>query len=89
MRMRNISINAAPIKAEIRNWYAFDGPLGEVVPNAKYFFAWKDGILIGTYSTLGEATASGKAPTPRPAIRLDDKRMESRRTKKTIPASRS
>jgi hypothetical protein len=41
--------------------------LGEVVHNAKYFFAWKDGILIGTYNynTLGEATASlasGKAP---------------------------
>jgi hypothetical protein len=65
MRRRNVSINAAPIKAEIRNWYAFDGPLGEVVHNAKYFFAWKDGILIGTYNTLGEATASlasGKAP---------------------------
>jgi hypothetical protein len=43
------------IKAEIRNWYTFDGPLGEVVHNAKYFFAWKDGILIGTYNTLGEA----------------------------------
>ena len=65
MRNRNVSINAAPIKAEIRNWYTFDGPLGEVVHNAKYFFAWKDGILIGTYNTLGEATASlasGKAP---------------------------
>lgn len=57
--------NVSPIKAEIRNWYTFDGPLGEVVHNAKHFFAWKDGILIGTYNTLGEATASlasGKAP---------------------------
>jgi hypothetical protein len=70
MRRRNVSINAAPIKAEIRNWYAFDGPLGEVVHNAKYFFAWKDGILIGTYNTLGEATASlasGKAPKTPPS----------------------
>jgi hypothetical protein len=65
MRMRNVTINAAPIKAEIRNCYTFEGPLGEVVHNAKYFFAWKDGILIGTYNTLRQATASlasGKGP---------------------------
>jgi hypothetical protein len=63
MIMRNVSINASPIKAEIRNWYTFDGPPGEVVHNAKYLFAWRDGILIGTYNTFGEATtslASGK-----------------------------
>jgi hypothetical protein len=38
---------------------------GGGVHNAKYFFAWKDGILIGTYNTLGQATASlasGKGP---------------------------
>jgi hypothetical protein len=58
MRRRNVSIKAAPIKAEIQNWYTFDVPFGEVVHNAKYFFAWKDGILIGTYNTLGQATAS-------------------------------
>jgi hypothetical protein len=57
MRRRKVSINAAPIKAEIRNCYTFEGPLGGV-HNAKYFFAWKDGILIGTYNTLGQATAS-------------------------------
>ena len=48
--MMNIikATNAARIKAEILNWYAFEGLLGEVVHSAKCFFAWMDGHLIGT-----------------------------------------
>jgi len=40
------------------DWYAFEGLWGEVVLNARYFFAWKDGYLIGTYKTLEEAIES-------------------------------
>ena len=49
------TIDAARISDEMRNWYAFEGPSGEVVYNARSFFAWKDEHLIGTYSTLKEA----------------------------------
>jgi hypothetical protein len=46
------------IKPEIRTWHAFEGPLGDVVHNKRFFFAWKEGCLMGTYNTLEEATAS-------------------------------
>ena len=52
------AINATQIKREIRTWYAFEGPLGEVVHNKQFFFAWKDGCLMGTYNTLEEAPES-------------------------------
>ena len=52
------TIDAARISDEMRNWYAFEGPSGEVVYNARSFFAWKDEHLIGTYSTLKEAMDS-------------------------------
>ena len=58
MRKRKNALNAAQIKDEMRDWFAFEGPLGEVVYNARYFFAWKEGRLMGTYSTLREATDS-------------------------------
>jgi hypothetical protein len=61
--------NVSPIKAEIRNWYTFEDSLEEVVHNAKYFFAWKDGILIGTYNTLGEATTSLASKVPKTTVR--------------------
>jgi hypothetical protein len=48
----------SPIKPEIRTWYAFEGPLGDVIHNKRFFFAWKEGCLMGTYNTLEEATAS-------------------------------
>jgi hypothetical protein len=51
-------MNAEQIKAEIRNWYAYQGPLGEVVCNGRYFFAWKDGCLIGTSKILEEVMES-------------------------------
>ena len=37
------------------NRYSYDGPLGEVSHSGRYFFAWKKGFLIGTYSTFDEA----------------------------------
>jgi hypothetical protein len=43
---------------EVRTWYPFEGPLGEVVHNKRFFFAWKEGCLMGTYNTLEEATKS-------------------------------
>jgi hypothetical protein len=50
--------NISPIKPEIRTWYAFEGPLADVVHNKRFFFAWKEGCLMGNYTTLEEATAS-------------------------------
>jgi len=52
----------SPIKSEIRTWSAFEGPLGDVIHNKRFLFAWKEGCLMGTYDTLEEATAS---PTSR------------------------
>ena len=49
---------ASPTSHETRTWYAFEGPLGDVIHNRRFFFAWKQGCLIGTYNTLEEATAS-------------------------------
>jgi hypothetical protein len=56
-KIKNAS-NISPIKQEIRTWYAFEGPLGEVIHNQRFFFAWKEGCLMGTYNSLEEATAS-------------------------------
>ena len=58
MRKRNSALIAAQVKDEMRNWYAFEGRSGEVIHNARYFFAWKEGHLMGTYSTLKEAMDS-------------------------------
>jgi hypothetical protein len=54
----------------MRNWYAFEGPSGEVVYNAQSFFAWKDGNLIGTYNTLKGAVE---------ALKLRERRKKSER----------
>ena len=54
------AIAAARISDEILNWYAFEGPFGEVVHNGRYFFAWKEDILIGTYDTLKESVEALK-----------------------------
>jgi hypothetical protein len=53
MRNTKTGIDATQVKREIRTWYAFEGPLGEVVHNKRFFFAWKDGCLMRTYRTLG------------------------------------
>jgi hypothetical protein len=40
---------------EIRTWSVYQGPLGEVTCNDRYFFAWKSGCLIGASRKLEEA----------------------------------
>ena len=40
------------------SYYAYLGPLGEVVRHRASFVASKDGFLIGTYDTFGEAMES-------------------------------
>jgi hypothetical protein len=58
MRKSKKASTISPVKPEIRTWYAFEGPLGDVIHNKRFFFAWKEGCLKGTYNTLEEATAS-------------------------------
>jgi hypothetical protein len=58
MRKRKSALSAAPIKDETRTWYTFERPAGEIVHNTRYFFAWKDGHLVGTFGTLKEAMDS-------------------------------
>jgi hypothetical protein len=40
------------------NYYAYLGPFGEVVRHGASFIASRDGFLIGTYKTFGEAMES-------------------------------
>lgn len=58
MRKRKEVMPSAQIKNEIRTWYAFEGPLGTVVNNKQFFFAWKEGCLMGTPNILDEAIES-------------------------------
>ena len=44
------------------NQYTYQGSLGQVVDNGRYFFAWKDGVLIGTYNALEKAMESLESP---------------------------
>ena len=45
-------------KGETMSYYAYLGPLGEVVRHGASFIAARDGFLIGTYNTFGEAMES-------------------------------
>jgi hypothetical protein len=49
------AVKGKPKRAVGNNQYVYQGPLGQVVDNGWYFFAWKDGFLIGTYNTLEQA----------------------------------
>jgi hypothetical protein len=40
------------------SWRAYQGLLGEVVRFEQYFFAWRDGRLVGKYQTFKEAMRS-------------------------------
>jgi hypothetical protein len=40
------------------NYYAYHGPLGDVVRDGVFFFASKDGFPIGTFNTFEAAMAS-------------------------------
>jgi hypothetical protein len=57
IKIENTS-TVSPIKSEIRTWSAFEGPLGDVIHDKQFLFAWKEGCLMGTYNTLEEATPS-------------------------------
>jgi hypothetical protein len=52
---KKTSVDEELVTDEIQNWYAYQGPLGEVVCNDQSFFAWKDGCPIGASKTLEEA----------------------------------
>ena len=58
MRKNKTTPTTSPTSHETQTWYAFEGPLGDVIHNGRFFFAWKEGCLMGTYNTLEEATAS-------------------------------
>jgi hypothetical protein len=58
METRKRTSTPAKIKNEVRTWYAFEGPSGEIVHNKQFFFAWKEGCLLGTYNTLEKAVES-------------------------------
>ena len=45
-------------KGKTMSYYAYVGPLGEVVRHGAPFIAARDGFLIGTYNTFGEAMES-------------------------------
>jgi hypothetical protein len=51
-------VSAAQSNNLIRTWYAFEGSWGAVVHNKRFFFAWKEGCLMGTYNTLEDAMES-------------------------------
>ena len=40
------------------NRYRYQGPLGKILHSGRYFFASKDGLLLGTYNTFEEALES-------------------------------
>jgi hypothetical protein len=65
MRKYKIADKVARVKPEVRTWYAFERGLGEIIHNKRFFFAWKEGCLMGAYNSLEEATdslVSGRTP---------------------------
>jgi hypothetical protein len=52
------AVKAKRKQAAGNDQYAYEGPLGQVVHKGRYFFAWRDGFLIGTYHTLEQAMES-------------------------------
>jgi len=73
MRKLKKTFTISPIKPEIRTWYAFEGPLGDVIHNKRFFFAWKEGCLMGTYNTLEEAMASLTSGEARDTLILESR----------------
>lgn len=53
INMESISFRTES-KLSMEHWYAYRGYLGEVICNGQYFFAWKDGCLVGTSKKLEE-----------------------------------
>lgn len=58
MRTMRAATNGTRCKPILHNWYTSVVPSGQVVHRDRYFFAWKDGCLIGTYTTRQEARES-------------------------------
>ena len=59
----NVRAHRTPVfdyqkKGKTMSYYAYLGPLGEVVRHGASFIASRDGFLIGTYKTFGEAMES-------------------------------
>jgi hypothetical protein len=55
MRKKKDTTDSPPIKHELRTCCAFEGPLGKgrsVARNKRFFFAWRDGCLMGTNDAL-------------------------------------
>ena len=55
---RNDASYRTPESLDMSDRYRYQGPLGKIVHNGRYFFASKDGLLLGTYNTLEEALES-------------------------------
>jgi hypothetical protein len=55
---RNDARYRTPESFDMSDRYRYQGPLGKVVHNGRYFFASKDGLLLGTYNTFEEAMES-------------------------------
>jgi hypothetical protein len=74
-------IHAQSVKTDddrdMHHWYAYQGDLGEVVCNGRYFFALKDGCLIGTSKILEEVME---------ALAWKE-RLKTRESKRSIPNS--
>ena len=58
VRAHHTLVSAYQKKKRTMSYYAYLGPLGEVVRDGASFMALKDGFLIGTYNTFGEAMES-------------------------------
>jgi hypothetical protein len=59
----------------MEHWYAYQGDLGEVICNGQYFFAWKDGCLVGTSKTLEEVKEA----------LLWKEKLKTRESKRSVP----
>ena len=55
---RNDASYRTPESLDMTDRYRYQGPLGKILHNGRYFFAWKDGLVLGTYNTFEEAMES-------------------------------
>jgi len=47
-----------PESLDMRKCFGYQGPLWEIVEGNRYFFAWKEGRLLGIHRTFEEAIES-------------------------------
>jgi hypothetical protein len=55
---RNDASYRTPESLDMSDRHIYRGPLGKIVHDGRYFFASKDGLLLGTYNTFEEAMES-------------------------------